>query len=267
VWKSMLRGLMSTRCASFAISRSKPGIMLSIACVNGRHQLTGTVQLQVIATTLGCVRRRISLGVDGTQLFCWLLMWMLLHHGMCCRDIRRALLAAASIMSPKDCPKGGTCLRHARREPALLPRTRGTAGYPYLDEGDVAAERRVHVRELEPDVAAADNGDPVRQPVQLQGVVGGEHRLPVDRDPCRPSLSVSPERHSGQWMVRSVQSDVGMRDDTRSALVCHATVFLPHRRRGENYQNQARWLLMSMLIRSCASSFVQQRATRARPAI
>ena len=35
VWKSMLRGLMSTRCASFAISRSKPGIMLSIACSRG----------------------------------------------------------------------------------------------------------------------------------------------------------------------------------------------------------------------------------------
>ena len=52
----------------------------------------------------------------------------------------------------------------------------------HLDERDLSPQRRVDVGELEADVARADDGNPVGQPLQLQRVVAGEHSLSVNRD-------------------------------------------------------------------------------------
>mmetsp|Transcript_28037 Transcript_28037/g.71455 ORF Transcript_28037/g.71455 Transcript_28037/m.71455 type:complete len:480 (+) Transcript_28037:805-2244(+) len=51
-----------------------------------------------------------------------------------------------------------------------------------LDKGHLGAQRGVHVGELEPDVARADDGHPVRQPLELERVVGREHGLAVNGD-------------------------------------------------------------------------------------
>ncbi len=48
-----------------------------------------------------------------------------------------------------------------------------------FDDGDLTAQGRVDIRELQADVAAADNGDPVGQPVELQGLVAGEDGFAV----------------------------------------------------------------------------------------
>ncbi len=50
---------------------------------------------------------------------------------------------------------------------------------------DLGAEGGVDVGELEADVAAADDGDPVGDPLELEGVVRGEDRLAVDGDAGR----------------------------------------------------------------------------------
>lgn len=41
----------------------------------------------------------------------------------------------------------------------------------YLDEGDLRAKSGVHVGELQPDVATADDRNPVGNPLQLQCVI------------------------------------------------------------------------------------------------
>mmetsp|Transcript_35090 Transcript_35090/g.78101 ORF Transcript_35090/g.78101 Transcript_35090/m.78101 type:complete len:374 (-) Transcript_35090:714-1835(-) len=51
-----------------------------------------------------------------------------------------------------------------------------------LNEGDLSAQGGVHVRELEADVAGANDGNPVGQPVQLEGVVRSEDSLAINGD-------------------------------------------------------------------------------------
>mmetsp|Transcript_8484 Transcript_8484/g.24315 ORF Transcript_8484/g.24315 Transcript_8484/m.24315 type:complete len:590 (+) Transcript_8484:1073-2842(+) len=51
-----------------------------------------------------------------------------------------------------------------------------------LHKGHVAAEGGVHIGELQADVSRADDGHPIRQPLQLEGVVRGKDGLAIDRD-------------------------------------------------------------------------------------
>eukprot|EP00955_Chlamydomonas_euryale_P104000 365535-Chlamydomonas_euryale.AAC.36 len=53
-----------------------------------------------------------------------------------------------------------------------------------LDEGDLRTQRCVDIGKLKANVARADNGDPLWQPLQLQRVVTREHRLPINWDAC-----------------------------------------------------------------------------------
>ena len=54
-----------------------------------------------------------------------------------------------------------------------------------LDHRHLATKGGVDVSELEADVAAADNGDPARQPLEVDGFVTGEHRAAIGFDPRR----------------------------------------------------------------------------------
>ncbi len=44
-----------------------------------------------------------------------------------------------------------------------------------FNEGHLTAQGSVHVRELQPDITAANNGNPLGDPLHLQGMIGGEH--------------------------------------------------------------------------------------------
>ena len=71
------------------------------------------------------------------------------------------------------------------REARDLPVEAGHQVVHRLDEGHLAAQGRVDVGELEADVAAADDGDPLGDPLELERVVGREDGLSVDGDPGR----------------------------------------------------------------------------------
>ena len=52
----------------------------------------------------------------------------------------------------------------------------------YLNESDLAAQSCVHITELQSNVSTANDGNPLGQPLQLQGVVRGEHGLAINGD-------------------------------------------------------------------------------------
>mmetsp|Transcript_21409 Transcript_21409/g.56434 ORF Transcript_21409/g.56434 Transcript_21409/m.56434 type:complete len:537 (-) Transcript_21409:7-1617(-) len=84
-----------------------------------------------------------------------------------------------------------------------------------LDEGDLGAERRVHVGELEADVARADDGDPVGHPLEVERLVRREHRLAVDLDAGRHERH-GPRREDdivgGDGLAAADQLDLGRAD-------------------------------------------------------
>mmetsp|Transcript_16715 Transcript_16715/g.35314 ORF Transcript_16715/g.35314 Transcript_16715/m.35314 type:complete len:542 (+) Transcript_16715:240-1865(+) len=63
-----------------------------------------------------------------------------------------------------------------------LPVERGHDVGKGLDEGDLASEGGVHVREFEADVPGADDGDPFGDGLELEGAVGGVDGFFVDGD-------------------------------------------------------------------------------------
>mmetsp|Transcript_9751 Transcript_9751/g.29630 ORF Transcript_9751/g.29630 Transcript_9751/m.29630 type:complete len:269 (+) Transcript_9751:688-1494(+) len=140
-------------------------------------------RLQVERLGVGCAARGDHRRVDLERIHGLLRLCVdhFDYHGLL-SELPRRHLGRENVRVVVD---GARVDEEARREALDLGVETGHDVGHGLHKGDVGSQCRIHVGELQADVAAANDGHPLRHVLELESLVRGEHRLAVDCDPRR----------------------------------------------------------------------------------